>query len=56
MHLTKYFQKYRTPTCFGTEVPSSGSYSDKGVEDQHDYVGIMATQYLVKQAALIFLC
>jgi hypothetical protein len=23
--------KYETPTCFGTEVPSSGSYLNKGV-------------------------
>jgi hypothetical protein len=33
VHLTKYIQKYKppikTPTCFGTEVQSSGSYSEQ---------------------------
>ena len=29
MSLIKYIQKHKTPTCFGTEVPSSGGYSEK---------------------------
>jgi hypothetical protein len=29
MHLIKYIQKYKTPTCFGTELPSSGSHSEQ---------------------------
>ena len=39
-HLIKYIQKYKTPTCFDTEVPSSGGYLNKGIEGQHAYVGI----------------
>jgi hypothetical protein len=42
MHLIKYIQKYKTPTCFGTEVPSSGSYFDKGIKGQHAYVVIVS--------------
>jgi hypothetical protein len=41
MHL-KYVQKCKTPTRFGTGVPSSGSYLNKGVQGQHDYVDIVS--------------
>jgi hypothetical protein len=32
MHLIKYNQKYKTTTCFGTGMPSSGSYLNKRVQ------------------------
>jgi hypothetical protein len=41
MHLIKYIQKYKTPTYFGTGLPSSGSYLNKGLQTQHAYVDIV---------------
>jgi hypothetical protein len=31
---TKIYKKYLSPTCFGTEVPSSGSFCNKGLQSQ----------------------
>jgi hypothetical protein len=36
-----FISKYKTATCFGTEVPSSGSYLNKGI-NQHAYVSILS--------------
>jgi hypothetical protein len=44
MNLTKYIQKYKTPTCFGTETPSSGNYLSKGIRGQHAYAGNIKTE------------
>ena len=42
MHLIKYIQEHvkKTPTCFDTGVPSSGSYSEENVQAQHANLGI----------------
>jgi hypothetical protein len=42
MHLTKYIRKYKIPTCFGTVVPSTGSYMNKGTQGQHAYAGTVS--------------
>jgi hypothetical protein len=42
MYLIKYFQKHKTATCFGTGLPSSGTYSDVGVQSQNAYVGTVS--------------